>query len=347
MEFCFETLHVGIIIVDPIIDLMVINIKNLTKEYSAKVNHGFWKNAFFPEYKQISAVNNISFSINRGESVALLGPNGAGKTTTMKVLSGLLYPTSGKIDVLGYFPFDRKRDFLKKIGLVMGNKSGLAWDLTPNQNFELSQKIYKIPKNTFPERILDLAKILGVETLMDKQVRKLSLGERMKFELIGSILHNPEVLFLDEPTIGLDIISKQKIRNFLREIQNKYKITLLLTSHDMDDVEKVSDRVIVINYGEIIYDNSMTELLRRYKNKKYLTLILTEAIKTKEIKKYGKIIEKKSLTYTIEVSSQDQPKIIAEITEKLPIEDIDIIHVPLEEIIADMFNGKGYINPGE
>ncbi len=325
---------------------MIINIENLTKEYTVKVKHGFWKNAFFPEHKKISAVNNISFSVNKGESVALLGPNGAGKTTTMKVLSGLLYPTSGKVDVLGYFPFDRKRDFLKKIGLVMGNKSGLAWDLTPSQNFELFKKIYKIPEKIFQERIQDLTKILDVETLIDKQVRKLSLGERMKFELIGSILHNPEVLFLDEPTIGLDIISKQKIRNFLREIQNKYKVTLLLTSHDMDDVEKVSDRVIVINHGEIIYDNSMTELLRRYKNKKYLTIILTENVNLKEIKKYGKIIEKKTLSYTIEVSSQDQPKIIAEITEKLPIEDIDIIHVPLEEIIADMFNSKGNI-PGE
>jgi ABC-2 type transport system ATP-binding protein len=172
---------------------------------------------------------------------------------------------------------------------------------------------------------------------MDTQVRKLSLGERMKFELIGSILHSPEILFLDEPTIGLDIISKQKIRAFLREIQNKYQVTLLLTSHDMDDVEKVSDRVIVINHGKIIFDNSMSELLHKYKTKKYLTLILTEDIDVREIEKYGKIIEKKPLSYTIEVSSSDQSRIIAEITEKLPIDDIDIVHVPLEEIIADMF----------
>ena len=174
----------------------------------------------------------------------------------------------------------------------MGNKSGLSWDLTPSQNFELFQKIYKIPQNVYQERLADLTKILGVEELVHKQVRKLSLGERMKFELIGSILHGPEILFLDEPTIGLDIISKQKIRNFLREIQNKYKVTLLLTSHDMDDIEKVSDRVIVINHGEIIFDDSMPNLLHRYKNKKYLTLILTQTVKSKDIKKYGKIIEK-------------------------------------------------------
>lgn len=319
---------------------MVIKIENLTKQYDVKNKSGFWKSAFFPTYSKVSAVNNISFVVEKGESVALLGPNGAGKTTTMKVLSGLLYPSSGKVDVLGYFPFDRERDFLKKIGLVMGNKSGLAWDLTPNQNFELSKKIYKISEDKFNKRVKELTEMLDVESLMDKPVRKLSLGERMKFELIGSILHDPEVLFLDEPTIGLDIISKQKIRTFLRDIQNKYQTTLILTSHDMDDVEKVSDRVIVINHGEIIFDNLMGELLRKYKNKKYLTLVLSEEVKRKEIEKYGKVIERKPLTFTIEVSSENQSKIIANISEKLPIDDIDIVHVPLEEIIADMFRQK-------
>ncbi len=319
---------------------MIIKIDNLTKQYDVKNKAGFWKDSFFPTYNKVSAVNNISFAIEKGESVALLGPNGAGKTTTMKVLSGLLYPSSGKVDVLGYFPFDRKRDFLKRIGLVMGNKSGLAWDLTPNQNFELAKKIYKISEDKFNKRVKELTEMLDVETLMDKPVRKLSLGERMKFELIGSILHDPEVLFLDEPTIGLDIISKQKIRTFLRDIQSKYQTTLVLTSHDMDDVEKVSDRVIVINHGEIIFDNLMGELLHKYKDKKYLTLILSEEVIRKDIEKYGKIIDRKPLTFTIQISSHDQSKIIAEITEKLPIDDIDIVHVPLEEIIADMFNSK-------
>lgn len=317
---------------------MVVKIENLTKEYSVKVKSGFWKDSFFPKSKKIAAISDISFSINKGESVALLGPNGAGKTTTMKMLSGLLFPTSGNVDVLGHFPFDRERDFLKKIGLVMGNKSGLSWDLTPNQNFELSKKIYKIEEAIFQERVAELTKILDVGDLMDTQVRKLSLGERMKMELIGSIIHGPEILFLDEPTIGLDIISKQKIRNFLREIQKKYQVTLLLTSHDMDDVEKVSDRVIVINHGKIIFDNSMDELLHKYKSKKYLTLILAEEVSSSEVEKLGKIIESKPLSYTIEVSSTDQSRIIAEITEKLPVEDIDIVHVPLEEIVSDLFN---------
>ena len=168
----------------------------------------------------------------------------------------------------------------------------------------------------------------------------MSLGERMKMELISSIIHNPDVLFLDEPTIGLDIISKQKIRDFLREIQRNSEVTILLTSHDMDDVEKVTDRVIVVNEGSIIFDDSMSKLLYKYKNKKYLTLIFTEKVKSFKVKRFGKIVDKKPLSYTIEIKAEEQPKIIAEITEKLPIDDIDIIHVPLEEIIADMFNSS-------
>jgi len=315
----------------------IISVSNLQKKYSVKFKQGFWKDSFFPKFEYVMALKNATFEINKGESVALLGPNGAGKTTTMKMLSGLLFPSGGSIDVMGFFPFDRKNTYLKKIGLVMGNRSGLAWDLTANQNFELSKKIYQIPERTFVERVNRLTKMLDVDSYLDKQVRKLSLGERMKLELVSSILHNPEILYLDEPTIGLDIISKQRIRSFLREIQKELQITLLLTSHDMDDVEKVSDRVIVINHGEIVYDDSMHSLLRNYKDKKYLTLVLTEEVPETKILKYGKIIDKKPLTVTIEISKDRQSEVISEIMEALPIDDIDIVHVPLEEIIGNMF----------
>ncbi len=317
---------------------MIIKLEGLTKEYSVKNKKGFWKDAFFPDYRTVSAIKDISFSINKGESVALLGPNGAGKTTTMKMLSGLLYPTEGEISVMGFFPFDRKREYLKRMGLVMGNRSGLAWDLTPNQNFELAQKIYGIGKNACATRIKELTEMLDVEKYLDKQVRKLSLGERMKMELVASLLHSPEVLYLDEPTIGLDIISKQKIRKFLREIQRESGVTLLLTSHDMDDVEKVSDRVIVINHGVIIFDDSMTKLLKKYEDKKYLTLILTDEVSKKEVEKFGKIVEKKALSYTIEIAKKDQAKMISKMMEDLPIDDIDIVHVPLEEMVGDLFS---------
>ncbi|HCQ31139.1 TPA: ABC transporter [Candidatus Collierbacteria bacterium] len=318
----------------------IISLNKLQRDYSIKIKQSFWKDVLFPRYKNVSAIKNISFSIDRGESVALLGPNGAGKTTIMKILSGLLFPTSGKVEVLNFFPFDRKNEYLKRIGLVMGNRSGLAWDLTPNQNFELAKKIYGISDHNFLERVARLTAMLSVEKFLDKQVRKLSLGERMKLELVASLLHNPEILYLDEPTIGLDIISKQRIRSFLRDIQRDLKITLLLTSHDMDDVEKVSDRVIVINHGQIVFDDSMPKLLRNYQDKKYLTLVLTETVAPQVIEKYGKIVDHKPLTYTIEISKAKQSKTIADIMENLPIDDIDIIHVPLEEIIADMFTGK-------
>ena len=189
----------------------------------------------------------------------------------------------------------------------------------------------------FDSRVNELSELLAVNKLLNIQVRKLSLGERMKIELINSILHSPSVLFLDEPTIGLDIISKQKIRLFLREIQKDSDVTILLTSHDMDDIEKVVDRVIVINHGQIVYDGSMNNLLYKYRNKKYLTILFTEKVKADEIKKYGKIIERKPLSYTLEIKAEDQPQILATISEQLPVDDIDIVHVPLEEIISDIF----------
>lgn len=318
----------------------VIKVENLQKDYSIKIKQGFWKDALIPKYKIVSAVTNETFSIAKGESVALLGPNGAGKTTTMKMLSGLLFPTVGKIDVLGFFPFDRKNEYLKRIGLVMGNRSGLAWDLTPNQNFELIKKIYQISDKDFTERVSRLTKMLDVDSYLDKQVRKMSLGERMKLELVASLLHNPEILYLDEPTIGLDIISKQRIRTFLRTIQKELQITVLLTSHDMDDVEKVSDRVIVINHGQIVFDDSMHELLRNYQDKKYLTVIFTEEISRKKIEKFGKVVEEKDLSFTLEISKDNQAKTISKIMDELPVDDIDIIHAPLEEIIGDMFSRK-------
>src|SRR3989344_1288799 len=212
---------------------MIIEVNNLKKVFKVKKPSSVLRDIFYPKHKTVVAVDGISFKVSEGESVAVLGPNGAGKTTTMKMLTGLIYPTSGGISVLGHFPFDRKREFLKRIGLVMGNKTALEWDLTSLQNFGLLKRIYEIEEVKYRQKVKDLTEMLSVSELLDTQVRKLSLGERMKMELIGSILHDPEVLFLDEPTIGLDIISKQKVREFLREIQNNSDITILLTSHDM------------------------------------------------------------------------------------------------------------------
>lgn len=316
---------------------MIIDIESLTKEFIVVEKTNLWKDIFFPDKKKIRAVDNVSFSINKGESVALLGPNGAGKTTTMKMLSGLIYPTSGKINVLGFKPFDRKREFLFKIGLVMGHKTGLDWDLTASQSFELIKRIYRIGNQDFDNRIKELTELLDVRKLLNIQVRRLSLGERMKMEVIGAILHNPEILFLDEPTIGLDIISRQRIRDFLRQIQQQYKVTLLLTSHDMDDVEKVCDRVMVINHGVKVSDSSLDSLMRKHTKDRYVKFIFKKLPEKEKLEDLGKIIEEGENFYTFKVAQSKMPELISKMADKYDLDDIDILSVPLEEIIADIY----------
>ncbi len=321
----------------------VIEIKNLTKHFKAKETSGrMLKDLFWPDYKQVRAVKNISFEVSKGESVAFLGPNGAGKTTTTKMLTGLIYPTSGDVSVLGYYPFDRDREFLKQIGLVMGNKAGLNWDLTPNQSFDLLRQIYRIPKNEYEDRLELLTELLDTKKYLDIQVRKLSLGERMKMELIGAILHNPQVLFLDEPTIGLDIISKRRIREFLRRIQTEFETTLLLTSHDMDDVESVCDRVLIITEGEIVYDGAITDLTEKYKKLRYVKFIFKKTPEKKQILELtkAKVFDHGEKFYSFRVPNKYMGELITQINSSFELEDIDIVPIPLEEIIANIFRGK-------
>jgi len=316
---------------------MLIKIENLSKTYKTKVRSGGIRDFFYPKFRDVHAVNGISLNIEKGESVALLGPNGAGKTTTMKMLSGLIYPSSGSVEVLGHFPFDREKEYLRKIGLVMGNKSSLDWDLTPNQSFGLTRQIYRIGESTFKKRVRKLTELLETEKFMDTQVRKLSLGERLKMEIISSILHDPEVLFLDEPTIGLDVISKFKIREFLRKIQKESNVTLMLTSHDMIDVEKVCDRVIVINNGIKVYDNSLKELMSHYTKERYVKFLFKKLPQKELLKSYGKIVETDESSYTLKLDSKEMPAVIAKVASKYKLLDIDILSVPLDDVIADIF----------
>lgn len=315
----------------------IIQVQNLTKQFKIRTNKSLIKGLFNPEYKYKDAVKNISFDVNRGEAVAFLGPNGAGKTTTTKMLTGLIYPTSGEMSVLGFKPFERKKEFLMRIGLVMGNKSGLNWDLTANQSFKLLRKIYKIDDKTFEERIKMLTELLEVKNLLDTQVRKLSLGERMKMELIGAIIHNPEVLFLDEPTIGLDIIAKKNIRKFLKDIQQNSNITLILTSHDMDDIEQVCERVIVINKGTKVYDDSLKTLTNQYKQNRFVRFIFETMPKDSELPDIGEIIEEKPDSLLYKVNHSQMTSLISIVSSKFNLLDINIESVPLEEIIEDIF----------
>lgn len=320
--------------------LMIIHVENIRKEYSSKIPAGFWRDIFFPTYRTVAAVDGISLSIKKGETVALLGPNGAGKTTTMKMLTGLVYPSSGSVQILGFTPFDRRKEFLMRIGLVMGNKTGLDWDLTPAQSFQLFKKIYRISDSQYKVRLETLTRMLDVQELLDTQVRKLSLGERMKMELIGAILHDPEVLFLDEPTIGLDIISKKKIREFLREIQRSFGVTLLLTSHDMDDVEKVCDRVVVINKGVKVYDDSLQSLIDEYEKVRYVRFIFNTQPPDTVLSQMGEVVEKNEDFYLFKVEPTQTVALISRVTAQCDVIDLRIESVPLEEIIEQIFRQR-------
>jgi len=308
----------------------VIQVKNLTKTFTKLKRKSLLKDMFKPE-----RVTYITISISQGESVGFLGPNGAGKTTTVKMMTGLIYPTSGDVEVLGYKPSDRKRDFLMNIGLVMGNKQGLNWDLTARQSFQLIRKIYDISDTDYTERLDRMSNLLNVSHVLDTQVRKLSLGERMKVELIGAILHQPKVLFLDEPTIGLDIIAKQSVRKFLRQIQREMGVTLLLTSHDMDDIENVCDRVIVINKGEKIYDNSLQKLTMTYSESKFVKVTYhSEPLSIPN----AEIVERHANAVTYKVERANLSSLLATLAQ-YDVDDIDILSVPLEEMIRDIFQG--------
>lgn len=318
----------------------IINAKDLKKIYKRSIKKNFFKDIFREKNIEVIAVDNISFQIKKGESVAFLGPNGAGKTTTIKMLTGLMYPSSGKIDILGYIPFERNKQFSKSIGLVLGNKSSLNWDLTPFESFKLQKSIYNIKDDDFAKSIEEFTSLLEVKHLIDTQVRKLSLGERMKMELISSILHNPQILFLDEPTIGLDITSKKRIRKFLRIIQRDRNITILLTSHDMDDIEEVSDRVIVINKGKKIYDDSLVKLVITYAKDKVIRFYFNQNINI--IKKLLSDYDSRLYEnfFEIKVEKSIVPEIIKNFLNKIEITDIDIISTPLEDIIEDIYQNE-------
>ncbi len=316
----------------------IVEVRNLSKQFRIRTNKNIFTGMFNPKYQIVDAVRDISFEVNEGESLAFLGSNGAGKTTTTKMLTGIIYPSSGDIKVLGYRPSDRKKEFLMQIGLVMGNKSGLTWDLTGEQSFDFIRKIYGIEDKKYKETLNTLCELLNVGQHLNKQIRKLSLGERMKMELIGAILHSPRVLFLDEPTIGLDIIAKKNMRLFLREIQKNSNITLILTSHDMDDIEKVCDRVVVINKGSKVYDNQLPKLVNEYNKTKFVKVYFDTVPADLSSYKYAKIEKIEGDNITFEVEKEFVSKLIADIASKFNILDIDIVSVPLEDIIEDIFN---------
>ncbi|MEM7315455.1 MAG: ABC transporter ATP-binding protein, partial [Planctomycetota bacterium] len=276
--------------------MSTIEIKGLTKTYRVyQKKEGLLaslRGLFDREYKDVEAVRGIDLTVEQGEFVAFLGPNGAGKTTTLKLLSGVITPTDGSATVMGYVPWERKNEYRRRFALVMGQKNQLWWDLPAQESFRLHQQIYGVPEKDFDNTLGELSELLGVGELLGQPVRELSLGERMKMELTAALLHSPDVLFLDEPTIGLDVVAQHNIQQFLRKYQEQRQTTILLTSHYMKDVAALCRRVVIIANGEIKYDGSLSGIVDRFSGHKVVSLQFADGQMPADLEKYGKVLER-------------------------------------------------------
>jgi ABC-2 type transport system ATP-binding protein len=318
----------------------MIEVKALRKVYRTYEKEegiiGSLKALFKREYRDVEALKGISFFIEEGEFVGYIGPNGAGKTTTLKILSGILYPTSGEARVLGFIPWERNEKFLKQISFVMGQRQQLWWDLPAMESFLLNKEIYEIPPQLFYKNLEELSSLLSVEHLLKVPLRNLSLGERMKMELIASLLHSPKVLFLDEPTIGLDVIAQKEMRDFLKKYNREHKTTIILTSHYMRDVEELCERVIVLHQGEIYFDGSIEELTRRISDDKLLTITFEDFV-PEEIKKRFEVLSEDETSITLKVKREEIADVSRFFLSNYRIVDIKAEEIPLEELIRTLF----------
>jgi ABC-2 type transport system ATP-binding protein len=293
---------------------------------------------FQRDFRTIEAVRNISLRVEAGEFVAFLGPNGAGKTTTLKLLSGVISPSAGNATVMGYVPWQRKLDYRRRFALVMGQKNQLWWDLPAQESFRLHQQIYGIGERDFERNLGELTSMLEVGPLLGRPVRELSLGERMKMELIAALLHTPEVLFLDEPTIGLDVIAQRNIQQFLKHYQEYRKTTILLTSHYMKDVAALCRRVVVIAKGTIQYDGSLTGIVDEFSSSKLVSLVLGESRSSDGLERFGEIVDIALPRVTLKCGRQQVSQVLAAILDQYQVEDIAVEDPPLEEVIAQLFH---------
>jgi ABC-2 type transport system ATP-binding protein len=316
-------------------------VDRLTKNFQVTEKKSGLKGAidsiFSPTKKTIHALKNISFSVQPGELVGFIGPNGAGKTTTLKTLSGLLYPTDGFVEVLGHDPWDKKPEYLKQISLVMGQKNQLWWDLPAIETFELNRAIYELPSRQYEESLNELTTLLEVQDLINTPVRKLSLGQRMRMELVAALIHRPKVLFLDEPTIGLDLVAQQQVRDFIYEYNTKYNATIILTSHNMDDLVDLARRVIVINEGKILFDGAFEELINKFAKEKIIKATLSKEYPIEDFEKIGRV---KKLAFPQVVISVPRPTTAvaaAELLQNFPVEDLTIEEIPIEDVIRKVF----------
>lgn len=303
---------------------------------------GAIKGLFHRHYEDVIAVKNIRFQIEPGELVGFLGPNGAGKTTTLKMLAGLLFPTSGNARVLGYVPWQRRDEYRRQFALLLGQKNQLWWDLPARESLELNAKIYGLPQKKFEQSLDELGDLLQVKDKLSVMVRELSLGERMKFELIASLLHEPKVLFLDEPTIGLDVVSQKTIREFLRRHNELRKTTILLTSHYMADIAELCRRVIIIDHGAIFFDGLLSEIIDRFADFKLVGIqyAIDFDCSKRDWSLHGEVVDAIPGRIRLKIKRDRVIASCKALLEELPVLDMDIEEVPIEDIIRKIFTGK-------
>jgi len=328
----------------------LISVQGLTKVFRTyKKEPGFLgavKGLFHRSYEQTRAVDLVSFSIQEGEFVGFLGPNGAGKTTTLKMLAGLVHPSSGSASVLGYTPWQRHNHYRRQFALLLGQKNQLWWDLPARESFELNSRIYGLRRASYHRTLDELTELLDVRDKLDVMVRELSLGERMKMELIAALLHQPRVLFLDEPTIGLDVVSQKVVREFLHSYNQRHRTTVLLTSHYMSDIEALCRRVIIIDEGRVFFDGALEEVISRFADFKFITVHLggQETMPVFSLSQFGQVVEYDFSKIRLRVERQKVIATCRALLESLPVIDLDIEEVPVEDIIRNIFGGAEQSN---
>ncbi len=294
------------------------------------------------KFEQVAAVKTISLEINEGELVGFIGPNGAGKTTTLKMLSGLLYPSSGTVKVMGFIPWERRKDYLKQLALVMGQKAQLWWDLPLYDSLLLQRDIYEMNQTDFTRNLAELTALLDLDDFLKVQVRKLSLGQRMRGELAAALIYQPRVLYLDEPTIGLDVVVQKKIREFMADYQRRHKATIILTSHNLDDVRALCQRIVIIDHGQIMFDGLTDELIKKYVDHKRIVITFSQAVAKNDLKPFGQIVKFTAGRAVLHTPRQETTQLAAAILTKLPIEDIAIEEPSLENVVRELFTNKDY-----
>lgn len=315
--------------------MSIISTNNITKEFT-KVQSG-WPNFWTLKKETKKAIEDLSVEIEEGEFVGFLGPNGAGKTTFLKILSGIMHPTSGQAKILGFVPWERNYEYLRQIAIVMGQKNQLWWDLPAIDSFNMLKEVYEISDKNYRHNLDRMVEVLSMKELLTKRLRNMSLGERMKCELAASFLHDPKIIFLDEPTIGLDIISAKSIRDFLKDINKTKKCTMILTSHYMGDIEELCKRVIIINHGRKIYDGALEELRTKYAPEKEIVVFLNNLEDKKRfahLKFPKKLVENKGI---IKVDKKDLGAVVSEVFDKFEMENVSISDIDTEEVITKIF----------